>query len=373
MNSLQGAAQREGGIPSAANLSVIICSLNGEAGVHRCLDALSRQMIDGRLEIIVVDDGSTDGTSDVARAHGAMVIRHRVNRGLAAARNSGVRAASAPIVAFLDDDCEPEPEWAEQLIAGYSKGVIGVGGLILPRAPDGFISGYLERHNPLKPLELSLAESGKLGYRFYLYLKQQWAAEEAHCQRDVYMLVGANMSFRRQAVIDAGLFDERFRFGGDEGDFCRTLLHVFPSSRLVFTPEARVVHHFQPSVRDTLRRSHSYGLGCARFYRKWPGTPPTFFPWPVLVLALLLSSVAFPLLAAAAVVAPQALYPRSLRTALSQRRAACLLDAYLQLAQEVCGNIGFLRGLWVFRHFVPQSPSELPKAPSVPVGLGKIP
>lgn len=50
-----------------------------------------------------MDDGSTDETSEVARRHGVTVIRHEVNRGLAAARNTGIRTASAPIVAFLDD------------------------------------------------------------------------------------------------------------------------------------------------------------------------------------------------------------------------------------------------------------------------------
>jgi glycosyltransferase involved in cell wall biosynthesis len=363
---------KEGRILPGADLAVVICSLNGAAGVHRCLDALLRQTIQSRTEVIVVDDGSTDATSEVASVHGAIVIRHPVNRGLAAARNSGLRAASAPIVAFLDDDCEPEPEWAEQLMAGYGKGVVGVGGPVLPDAPRSFMAGYLKRHNPLRPLELSLAKSDKLGYRLYLYLKRQWTTDEAYGQRDVYAFVGANMSFRRQEVIDAGWFDERFHFGGEEGDLCRTLAHVFPSSRLVFRPEARVVHHFEPSLRDTLRRSRSYGLGSARLYRKWPSLRPTFFPWPVLVLALLVSSVVFPLFAGAAVAAPQVLYPRSLRAALSDRRASCLLDAYLQLAQEACGNIGFLHGLWVFRHFVPQSPSEPAGTRSVPaIGLGK--
>lgn len=357
-----------------ADLAVVICSLNGETGVHRCLDALFRQTIQSRLEVIVVDDGSTDGTSEVARAHGAIVIRHPVNLGLAAARNSGLREASAPIVAFLDDDCEPEPDWAQQLVDGYEEGVIGVGGPVLPQAPESFMMGYLKRHNPLKPLELSLAKSDKLGYRFYLYMKQQWTADEAHGQRDVYAFVGANMSFRRQAVIDVGWFDERFRFGGEDGDLCRSLAHVFPSSRLVFTPQARVVHHFEPSLRDTLRRSRSYGLGSARLYRKWPSMRPTFFPWPVLVLAMLVSSLAFPLLAASAVAVPQVLYPRSLRSALSQRRASCLLDAYVQLAQEVYGNIGFLHGLWIFRHFIPQSPGDLAKGSSTSaIGLEKVP
>ncbi len=168
--------QREG-ISQAADLAVVICSLNGEAGVHRCLDALFRQTIRHRLEVIVVDDGSTDRTSDVARAHGAIVVRHPVNRGLAAARNSGVRAASAPIVAVLDDDCEPEPDWAQQLMAGYGEGVTGVGGAVLPKAPASFMTGYLERNNPLRPLEAGLARSDNLSYRLYLYLRQQWTAE----------------------------------------------------------------------------------------------------------------------------------------------------------------------------------------------------
>ncbi len=343
----------------AADLSVVVCSYNGEAGLPRCLDALAGQAIRQRLEVIVVDDGSADRTGDVARAHGATVIRHRVNRGLAAARNTGLRAASAPIVAFVDDDCEPEPDWAQRLLAGYGKGVIGVGGPVVPVAPDGFMAGYLQRHNPLRPLELDLARSDRLGYRFLLYLKRQWAAGEAHGQRDVYGFVGANMSFRRQAVIAAGGFDERFRFGAEEGDLCRRLARLLPSFRLVFTPQARVGHHFEPSLRDTLRRSRSYGLGSARLYRKWPGLRPALFPWPVLVLMMLAGSVFFPVLAAAAFAAPLVLYPAAARIALSRRRAGCLLDAYVRLAQETCENVGFLRGLWAFRHLVPQT-GEMP-------------
>lgn len=344
--------------PPGFDLSVIICSLNGEAGVRRCLGALSRQTIRERLELIVVDDGSADGTSDTARKLGARVIRHPVNRGLAAARNSGVAGASAPIVAFLDDDCEPEPEWAAQLMSAYGEDVTGVGGPVIAEAPASFMTGYLQRHNPLRPLEADLARSDKIGYRFCLYVKRQWMPEERSGPRDVYAFVGANMSFRRQAVSAAGWFDERFRFGGEEGDLCRSLSGQFPSSRLVFAPTARVIHHFEPTLRDTLRRSRSYGLGSARLYRKWPAMRPTLFPFPVLVLALLLAAIHFPLLLAAAVAAPQVLYPSSLRTVVRSRRAAGLLDPYVQLAQEVCSNIGFVQGLWRFRRLVPGLPVQ---------------
>jgi glycosyltransferase involved in cell wall biosynthesis len=338
----------------SSELSVVICSLNGADGLGRCLRALDAQTIRPVLEIVVVDDGSTDNTSEVASADGAILIRHAVNHGLSAARNSGVAAASSPIIAFLDDDCEPDPEWAERVIAGYELNILGVGGPVIPRAPMGFMSGYLRRHNPLRPLEIDLARSEGLAYRFFLYVRRQWSWSERGGLRDVYAFAGANMSFRRDVLLQIGRFDERFRFGAEEGDLCRRLGHTFPSGRLVFVPEAKVVHHFEPSLRDTLRRSRAYGRGSARLFRKWPTVSPTFFPGPVAVLATMILAIHLPLLIAAALLMPHLLYPQGMRLALGKRRVQCLLDAYVQLAQEGCEDLGFLEGLWRFRKFTPE-------------------
>ncbi len=76
-------------------LSVVICSRDGAAGVGRCLRALAAQTIRPALEVIVVDDGSADGTGDVARGHGAIVLRHetsRAGRGPEHRRPGGQRA-----------------------------------------------------------------------------------------------------------------------------------------------------------------------------------------------------------------------------------------------------------------------------------------
>ena len=148
--------------------------------------------------------------------------------------------------------------------------------------PETAAIGYLRRHNPLRPLEMDLARSDKLPYRLYLYLRRQWTLAERHDRRDVYSLVGANMSFRRPH-LRAMEFDERFAFGGEDFDLCRRLLREFPAGRLVVTPNACVKHHFRPSLSDTLRRSRAYGRGSARLYRKWPSLRPTFFPGPMLV------------------------------------------------------------------------------------------
>lgn len=335
-----------------ADLSVVICSLNGAQGVDRCLRALAAQK-DVELQVIVVDDGSTDDTAYVAREHGVTVLRHEANRGASAARNTGIGAATAPVVAFLDDDCEPEPEWARELLDAYEDSVIGVGGPLVPNAREGFMLGFLRRNNPLLPLEMNLAHSEKLLYRLYLYALRQWSPEERHDKRDVYTLVGANMSFLHDVVAEVGL-DERFRFGAEDLDLCLRVRRRFPNGRMITAPGAVVRHHFESDLGDTLRRSRAYGRGCAMLYLKWPSMRPTIFPGPVLVLALLAASPFLPLLLAVAVLLPQFMYPMGLRLALMRVQPACLLDAYVQLAQETYGNVGYLQGLWRYRGFVPE-------------------
>jgi glycosyltransferase involved in cell wall biosynthesis len=337
-------------------LSVVICSLNGAAGVDRCIRALARQTLCPGLEIIVSDDGSTDDTSEVARAHGAIVVRSSTNRGVSAARNSGVHAASAPIVAFVDDDCEPEPQWAEKLLAGYDERVVAVGGPLVVGEGTGLMLNYLVRHNPLEPQELELAKSDKLLYRLYLYVQRQWKSSKPRGRREVFSFASANMSVRLREFLDVGGFDERFRFGAEDEDLCRRLRSTFPAGRLVFMPEARVRHYFNPSLRDTLRRSCAYGRGSALMYRKWLNMRPTFFPGPLIVLATLTFAVRIPALIAVAVLLPHLLYPRGLRAAAADPR--CLLDAYLQLLQESSDDVGFLDGLWRFRHLIPEPVTE---------------
>jgi glycosyltransferase involved in cell wall biosynthesis len=339
-------------------LSVIISSLNGAAGIDRCMRALDVQTIHSELEVIVSDDGSTDCTSEIARAWGATVIRHVTNRGVSAARNAGVNAASAPIIAFIDDDCVPEPQWAEHLVAGYERDVIAVGGPLLVSGNASVIVGYLTRNNPLEPQELDLAKSDRLPFRMYLYLQRQWRRSTPGERREVFSFASANMSVLRQAFLDIGGFDERFRFGAEDDDLCRRLRHAFPEGRMILVPEARVQHFFEASLRDMLRRRHAYGRGSARLYRKWPNVRPTFFPGPVVVLTVLALSVRIPDLLALAFVLPQVLYPRGIRAAIAQMRIQCLLDGYLHLLEECGDDIGFLDGLWRYRHLVPEPPHE---------------
>jgi hypothetical protein len=101
-------------------------------------------------------------------------------------------------------------------------------------------------------------------------------------------------------------------------------------------------------------------------YRKWPSMRPTIFPGPVLVVAVLITAVFFPPLLVAAVMLPQLMYPKGLRLALTLRRPACALDAYLRLAEEAFGNVGYVQGLWAYRDLVPEPATSAEAAEKSP-------
>ncbi|HLI61621.1 MAG TPA: glycosyltransferase [Solirubrobacteraceae bacterium] len=336
-------------------LSVVICSRDGAAGVERCLGSLDAQRATHRLQVIVVDDGSSDHTSDVARRAGATLVRHDVGRGLAASRNDGIRRAEAEIVAFLDDDCEAAPDWAERLLAAFAPGVAGAGGEVRPAGATGYMLGFLSRNNPLAPLEAALGRSASLPYRLGLYLRDQLAIESPGGRRPVNALVGANMAFRRSVLEAVGLFDERFTFGAEELDLCWRVTARYPELELVVDPSIVVTHHFRPGLRDGLRRARSYGRGTARLYRKWPRMRPTVYPWPLVALALALAALRDRRWAPAAAAWPLLAYPRAVRHAARDRAGAPLLDAYVRLGEEHLTNIGFAAGAWEFRDLQPEA------------------
>ena len=213
----------------------MVPTLNGAARLPILLAALDAQTIAKNLEVIVVDDGSQDDSSKVAAAHGAKVVSHETNRGVSAARNTGIAASHAPWVAFIDDDCEPEPSWAEQLLAASRRAVVGVGGAVTVAGRRGYMLGYLERNNPAVPLEAELASSTSLPYRFWRYLMRNLQRAPAQAG-PVYSLVGANMAFDRAALEATGGFDERFTFGAEDTDLCLRLLDRFGNSRAVVRP-----------------------------------------------------------------------------------------------------------------------------------------
>lgn len=100
---------------------------NATATISRLFAALDRSTFEKAWEVVVVDDASTDATADLAEAWGARVVRLEIQGGPATARNAGLAASRAPVVAFTDADCEPCPNWLSELDAALASADLATG------------------------------------------------------------------------------------------------------------------------------------------------------------------------------------------------------------------------------------------------------
>jgi GT2 family glycosyltransferase len=220
-------------------VSVVIPTCNRADDLRRCLTALEGQTLAAeRFEVIVVDDGSQDGTAGVLQdmqAHGRLRLRSfaQANRGPAAARNRGLKAA-APLVAFTDDDCVPEPDWLERLLEALPPDArcAGVGGRVVRRR-DTRISRFIDAIGTLNPP----LQDGRARY-----------------------LVTANALYRRACLLEVGGFDEQFAWpGGEDRDLSdrlgeRGYYHAF-------TESAAIRHNHRDSLAGLYATHRHYGRG----------------------------------------------------------------------------------------------------------------
>lgn len=223
-------------------VSVVVCTYNGARTLPGCLAGLARLRYPD-FEVIVVDDGSTDGSSEIAEAYDARVIR-TPNRGLSAARNTGAEAAAGEIVAYLDDDASPDPDWLSYLATTFiTTDHVGVGGPNLAPDDDAATAACVA-NAPGGPVHVLLSDT---------------VAEH---------IPGCNMAYRRDSLLEAGGFDPQFRVAGDDVDVCWKLQQG--GGTLGFHAGAMVWHHRRGTLARFWAQQRGYGKAEALLERKWP-------------------------------------------------------------------------------------------------------
>ena len=306
-------------------IDVIVPVYNQPEPLRRCLSAL--RGASPQAHLIVVDDASdTAAVGDVALAHGATLLRHGHNRGPGAARNTGLRHATADLVAFVDADCEVQPGWLEPLVAHFGDSRVAA---VAPRvrSPDaggGALSRYQAARGALDmgPRPQLVSPGAPLGY-----------------------LPSAAMVVRRSGALE---FDEALRVGEDVDLIWR----LVDDGRLArYEPAADVEHASRPTARDWAARIADYGTSAAELDRRHPGrlTPARFSPWTLAAAALLLSrkhSAPWRLAAAAVPIAAAAIRVRRTLQASGVDTAVTPAVLTTTLRADIGGGGHLLRREW---------------------------
>jgi glycosyltransferase involved in cell wall biosynthesis len=212
--------------------SVVICAHNAADTLDECLRHTCALDYPA-LEVIVVDDGSQDATAEIAARHPRARLLQIPHSGLAVARNEGFRAAHGNLIAYLDADAYPTPEWPYYLALALDRADVGgTGGPNLPPAGDP-PGAHVVARSPGGPVHVLTSDD---------------RAEH---------VPGCNMAFWKIVLEEVGGFDPVYAAAGDDVDLCwRTLDRGW---KIGFHPAALVWHHRRPGLKAYLRQQRTYG------------------------------------------------------------------------------------------------------------------
>jgi GT2 family glycosyltransferase len=224
-------------------VSVVVCVYNGERTIDACLASL-KELNYPNYEVIVVNDGSTDRTRQIAESYDYIRLVNQENKGLSEARNVGIRTAKGEIIAFTDADCMADPDWLTYLVARFRLSDFGaVGGPNLSPPDDSLIASCVAV-SPGAPTHVLLDDE---------------VAEH---------IPGCNMAFRREALEMIKGFDPIFRAAGDDVDVCWRLQNK--GYKIGFSPAAVVWHFRRNTIRDYLKQQRGYGKAETLLFFKHP-------------------------------------------------------------------------------------------------------
>ncbi|HZO70762.1 MAG TPA: mycofactocin biosynthesis glycosyltransferase MftF [Ktedonobacteraceae bacterium] len=237
-------------------VSIIIPTYNRARELERCLRSLFElDYPTGNLEILVVDDGSTDTTQSIvqpmileakALGIGMRIVRHEKQQGVAVSRNTGAQAAQHALMAYLDSDCVASPTWLTELVPAFKDArIAAVGGMIRAYERGSMLGRYEDTRSSLF-----------MGKR----------AQQVCLEGPLTYLPTANLLIRRATWQQLGGFAP-LTFGEDV-DFCRRLLAT--GARILYLPQGTVYHDYRTTLGAFLRIRVAYASAEAALLQHHP-------------------------------------------------------------------------------------------------------
>ncbi len=254
------------------DLSIVIVNWNVRDLLRRCLLSISNlQPPPSGLEMIVVDNASTDGSVQMVRTEfpGVHTIANTENRGFPAANNQGIAIAQGRHVLLLNPDTEVVGD-ALTTMVGFADAHPDVG-MVGPQLlnPDGSVQSSRRRFPTLataffESTWLQPYAPRRLLERYYVLDRPDDAVQ------DVDWLYGAALMARREAIAQVGPLDERFFMYSEELDWCRRFRKA--DWRVVYLPAAQIIHHGGKSSEQVLPAHHiHFQTSKVRYFRKYHG------------------------------------------------------------------------------------------------------
>jgi GT2 family glycosyltransferase len=237
-------------------ISVAVCTRNRASQLERCLRSMMTMDRDVEWQLVVVDNGSCDDTKAVIeRAAKWLPVTYvwEGKRGLSQARNRAIAASRYSLIAFTDDDCLPAQDWLIAVIRSFAcdPALAILGGRVEPAgAGDPSVASRVHRHSE----RVSTAE------------------------QMIALMIGCNMSFRRDVFDTVGLFDAALGKGtavGSAEDIDLMYRALREGLKLAYSPDVMVYHaHGRNTATDIESVSRDYVRGRGAFYWKFIGDRP---------------------------------------------------------------------------------------------------
>ena len=222
--------------------SVVVPAYNAQATLGACIESLAHLNYPD-YEIIVVDDGSSDSTGEIAARAGVQVI-HAEHRGLGSARNRGIEAATGSCVAFIDADARADRDWLYHLVETLMRRSAAAAGGPNFAPPSGSALAAAIAAAPGQPHEVRAGDD------------------------TLEQVCGCNMIVDKAAARAAGGFDPMFTAAGDDVDFSWQLGER--KLTIANAPAAVVIHERRPTLAAYVAQQRGYGRGEGLLFRKYP-------------------------------------------------------------------------------------------------------
>lgn len=247
-------------------VSIIIAARNCEKDLPDTLSSI--KTIDypkENIEVIVIDDASTDDTASIAQKLSNKVIKRTVRGGCPGARNTGIMQSSNEIVVFVDADVSVTKNWLKKLVQPFKDNLVW--------ATGGFIKNKINKENNLskyKQLDLEYRKRSK----------------------NTKSVPGSNSAFRRIVFEELGLFNTKLK-GAEDTEISYKILNA--GYKLVFVEDAVIYHPFPSDIISYFRKEISYSLASTLMYAKDKHLIKNdeHTPWHILIQPIILLFIPF--------------------------------------------------------------------------------